>query len=226
MNVQRAASARSSPTRVGQRTAVTGMYRRWGKRLFDVCGSLTALVLATPLLLAVGMLVRVALGPSVLFRHRRPGKDGQPFMLVKFRSMPDVRDNSGRLLSDAERITRFGRWLRSTSLDELPELWNVLRGHMSLVGPRPLLPDYLERYNRRQARRHEVKPGITGLAQVNGRNNISWPEKLELDVRYVETYSFMGDLRIIGKTFLCVAKRDGISQVGEASSKDFTGEEA
>ena len=201
------------------------MYRRWGKRLFDVCGSLTALALAAPLLLAVSILVRVALGPPVLFRQRRPGKDGQPFMLVKFRSLPDVRDSSGRLLSDADRITGFGRWLRSTSLDELPEFWNVLQGHMSLVGPRPLLPAYLERYNRRQARRHEVKPGITGLAQVNGRNSVSWGERLELDVRYVETYSFMGDLRIIGKTLLCVVRRDGISQAGEASSKDFTGEE-
>jgi sugar transferase EpsL len=203
----------------------TSVYRRCGKRLFDVCGSLTALVVAAPLLITVGIAVRIVLGSPVLFQQRRPGKNGQPFRLLKFRSMTETRDITGRLLSDADRLTKFGRWLRSTSLDELPELLNVLQGHMSLVGPRPLLPQYLERYNRRQARRHEVKPGLTGLAQVNGRNNISWHDKLELDVRYVETYSFMRDLRIIGKTFLCIAKREGISQLGEATAKEFTGEE-
>ncbi|MFN3597237.1 MAG: sugar transferase [Rubricoccaceae bacterium] len=193
------------------------------KRLFDiVCAALGLLVLA-PVLGAVALAVRVKLGSPVLFRQTRPGLSGRPFEMVKFRTMTDARDAQGRLLPDAERLTAFGRFLRSTSLDELPELWNVLRGEMSLVGPRPLLMQYLERYSPEQARRHEVRPGITGWAQVNGRNALSWEEKFALDVWYVDHQSFALDLRILWMTVRKVLAREGISAESSATMPEFTG---
>jgi len=181
---------------------------------------LTSLVWV-PLIAGLAVLVRLKLGAPVFFRQRRPGRNGQLFELIKFRTMTSARDSSGRLLPDAQRLTGFGRWMRASSLDELPELWNVLRGEMSLVGPRPLLVEYLPRYNARQARRHEVRPGLTGLAQVMGRNALSWEEKFEWDVRYVETGSFWLDLRILGLTLGAVVLRKGISAQGEATMPEF-----
>ncbi len=173
---------------------------------------------------ALALLVRLRLGSPVLFRQTRIGLGGRPFTLYKFRSMRDATGPDGRPLPDAERLTSFGRWLRSTSLDELPSLWNVLRGDMALVGPRPLLPEYLPLYNARQARRHEVRPGITGWAQVNGRNAVDWAERLEMDVWYVEHRSLRLDLRILWRTVGSVLRRDGISQKGEATMAAFKGE--
>lgn len=186
-----------------------------------------AVILAAPLwlpvLAIVALLVRIKLGSPVFFRQKRPGLNGRIFEMVKFRSMLDARDASGRLLPDAERLTAFGKSLRSASLDELPELWNVLRGDMSLVGPRPLLVHYLDRYSSRQARRHDVRPGITGLAQVMGRNAISWDEKFEWDVRYVETQSLWLDLKILFLTLRTVFFRTGISAQGDATMPEFRG---
>ena len=176
------------------------MYRRIGKRILDLIAVTTALIILSPVLAFLALLVRARLGPPILFRQQRPGLYGRPFTLYKFRSMTDARDEQGNLLPDGERLTRFGKWLRSTSLDELPELFNVLKGHMSLVGPRPLLMEYLPLYTPEQARRHEVKPGITGWAQVNGRNAISWEEKFKLDVWYVDHVSFWLDLKILALT--------------------------
>jgi len=193
------------------------------KRFFDIAVSGLLLVLLSPLLAFLALLVRRRLGSPVLFRQRRPGKDAKPFEMLKFRTMTDVRGPDGALLADAERLTAFGRFLRSTSLDELPELWNVLRGDMSLVGPRPLLMEYLPLYSPEQARRHEVRPGITGWAQVNGRNALSWSEKFALDIWYVDRRSFGLDLKIICRTLLKVVKRDGISATGEATMPKFTG---
>ncbi len=198
-------------------------YRRGGKRVFDAAIAGAALLAAAPLLLGVAAAVRVGLGSPVLFRQRRPGKHGRPFTLIKFRTMTDARDADGRLRSDAERLTPLGRALRASSLDELPELWNVLWGDMSLVGPRPLLLQYLSRYDARQARRHEVRPGLTGLAQVSGRNAIDWPTRLELDVRYVESLSPRLDLAILARTIAAVLRRDGISAAGEATMPEFRG---
>lgn len=196
------------------------------KRLFDIAvAAMTSLVLA-PVLVALAALVRLKLGRPVLFRQIRPGLDGVPFEMVKFRTMTDQRDASGRLRPDEERLTTFGRFLRATSADELPELWNVLRGEMSLVGPRPLLMQYLDRYTDRQRRRHEVKPGITGWAQVNGRNALSWDEKFELDVWYVDNRSFLLDLKILAMTLLQVVRRQGISSAGYATTPEFMGSEA
>jgi lipopolysaccharide/colanic/teichoic acid biosynthesis glycosyltransferase len=193
------------------------------KRVFDFFASVSLLVvLAAPLvLLGIGVVSMV--GGPIFFRQVRPGKNGHPFNLVKFRTMLDAVDYGGVPLPDAERLTPFGRWLRSTSLDELPELWNVLRGDMSLVGPRPLLMQYLPLYSSRQARRHEVRPGITGWAQVNGRNALTWPQKFELDVWYVDNRSFWLDLRILWMTLVVVLRRDGISAQGEATMPPFTG---
>lgn len=171
----------------------------------------------------LALMVRWKLGSPVFFRQVRPGLHGRPFRMLKFRTMTDQRDSHGQLLPDAQRLTSFGRFLRSTSLDELPELWNVLRGNMSLVGPRPLLMEYLPLYTPEQARRHEVRPGITGWAQVNGRNALSWNERFRLDVWYVDNQSLMLDLRILWRTFHKVLARDGINQAGEATMSKFTG---
>ena len=191
------------------------------KRAFDLVVVVTTSPVWLPVFGLVAILVRLKLGAPVFFRQRRPGWRGEIFELVKFRTMLDTRDPAGRLRPDAERLTPFGRWLRSTSLDELPELWNVLRGEMSLVGPRPLLVEYLPRYNERQARRHEVRPGLTGLVQVRGRNALGWEEKFEWDVRYVETRSFWLDLQILLLTVKAVLFREGINAKGDATMPEF-----
>ena len=198
-------------------------YRNAGKRLFDLALALPLLVLGSPLLLSLALLTRRQLGAPVLFRQQRPGLHGRPFTILKFRTMTGARDAAGRLLPDARRLTPFGRWLRSTSLDELPELINVVRGEMSLVGPRPLLMQYLERYTPEQMRRHEVKPGLTGWAQVNGRNALTWEEKFAHDVWYVEHCSPWLDVKIILATIGQVLRREGINQDGEATAAEFTG---
>lgn len=193
------------------------------KRLFDVSVALGLLAaLALPLLL-LAWAVRRNLGSPVLFRQLRPGLQGRPFMMVKFRTMTDARDAGGTLLPDAHRLTKFGRFLRASSLDELPELWNVLRGEMSLVGPRPLLTEYLPLYSSEQARRHEVRPGITGWAQINGRNAVSWDQRFLLDVWYVDHRSLWLDLKILWLTVRKVLVRDGISAQGDATMPRFTG---
>lgn len=191
------------------------------KRVFDLSVVLVALPLWGPLLLIMALLVRVKLGAPLFFRQARPGRDGVVFELIKFRSMTDACGPDGRLLSDAERLTAFGRALRATSLDELPELWNVLRGDMSLVGPRPLLVAYLPRYSPEQARRHEVRPGITGLAQIKGRNAMAWEEKFRWDVYYVDNQSVLMDIKILFITLWKVARREGIQAGGEATAREF-----
>ena len=196
------------------------------KRLFDVFGSFCALLALALPLLALAWLIRRKLGSPMLFRQVRPGLHGQPFTMVKFRTMTDERGPDGALLPDAQRLTPFGRFLRASSLDELPELWNVLRGEMSLVGPRPLLMEYLPLYSPEQARRHEVRPGITGWAQVNGRNAISWADKFALDVWYVDHRSFWLDMSILWLTVRKVLVRDGISADGEATMPRFEGDKA
>ena len=193
------------------------------KRIFDILLSGTALLILLPVLLVVAILVRVNLGKPILFRQVRPGLDGQPFLMIKFRTMLDAVDDNGVPLSDAERLTPFGRFLRSSSLDELPGLINVLKGDMSLVGPRPLLVEYLPLYSPEQARRHEVRPGITGWAQVNGRNSLSWNDKFALDTWYVDNRSFWLDIKILWLTVRKVIVRDGISAEGEATMSKFTG---
>lgn len=202
------------------------MYRRGIKRVVDVVSSSVALLLLWPLLLLVSLVVWARLGAPVLFRQVRPGLGGKPFTILKFRTMTDARSSSGALLPDAERLTRFGRWLRSTSLDEVPELLNVWKGDMSLVGPRPLLPGYLARYSPEQARRHDVRPGITGWAQVNGRNALTWEEKFKLDVWYVDHVSVRLDLRILALTLRKILSREGISSPGLATMHEFQGSEA
>ena len=193
------------------------------KRLFDLLLTSLGLVIISPLLLALALSVRLVHGSPVLFRQKRPGYRGQPFMNYKFRTMTEKRDTQGKLLPDAERLTRLGRFLRSTSLDELPELFNVLRGEMSLVGPRPLLMQYLDRYTPEQARRHNVLPGITGWAQINGRNALTWEEKFRLDVWYVDHWSLGLDIKILLQTFWKVVRREGISQSGHISAEEFMG---
>jgi len=202
---------------------VKELYATGLKRLFDLLVTLPALFLLAPLMGLLALLVRFKLGAPVLFRQQRPGLHGRPFTLYKFRTMTDARDAQGALLPDAERLTPFGRFLRSISLDELPELFNVLKGEMSLVGPRPLLMEYLPRYTPEQMRRHEVRPGITGWAQVNGRNALTWEEKFQMDVWYVEHLSFWLDIRILALTFIKVFQREGISQPGRATVDYFTG---
>lgn len=199
------------------------LYRAHGKRAVDVVAGTGALVVLSPVIAAVGVLVRVKLGTPVIFRQRRPGLGGEVFELYKFRTMTDGRDESGQLLPDSVRLTAFGRMLRATSLDELPELVNIVRGDMSLVGPRPLLVEYLPLYDERQARRHEVRPGLTGLAQVRGRNLLSWEDKFEADVEYVENVSLALDASIVLRTVLQVLRRDGISSEGAATMEAFTG---
>jgi lipopolysaccharide/colanic/teichoic acid biosynthesis glycosyltransferase len=193
------------------------------KRLLDILGASFGLVILSPVLLVVAILIKHQLGAPVLFRQIRPGLFGRPFKMAKFRSMRDMSDIKGSQLTDAERLTKLGQRLRSTSFDELPGLWNVLKGEMSLVGPRPLLMEYLPLYTAEQARRHEVRSGITGWAQVNGRNAISWEEKFALDVWYVDNRSFWLDLRIIWMTIRKVFVREGISAGGEATMPKFTG---
>ena len=193
------------------------------KRLFDIIASLCGLILLSPVIAIVAWKIRKNLGSPVLFRQVRPGLNGKPFEMVKFRSMRDAVDAAGNQLPDAERMTSFGSFLRSSSLDELPELWNVLKGDMSLVGPRPLLMEYLPLYSKEQYRRHEVRPGVTGWAQINGRNAISWEDKFKLDVWYVDNCSFWLDLKIIFLTIKKVVVRDGISAEGEATMAKFTG---
>lgn len=195
------------------------------KRFFDVVLSFSALVLLAPVIVIVAWQIRRKLGSPVLFRQIRPGLDGKPFEMVKFRTMRDAVDSHGNPLPDAERMTSFGNFLRSSSLDELPELWNVLKGDMSLVGPRPLLVEYLPLYNEEQARRHEVRPGVTGWAQINGRNAISWEDKFKLDVWYVDNRSLWLDIKILWLTIKKVLVRDGISAEGEATMSKFTGSE-
>ena len=198
-------------------------YRRRGKRLVDLALAVPALVLLSPLLAGIALLLRISLGPPVLFRQQRGGWQGRLFTLLKFRTMTGACDAQGDLLPDAERLTALGRFLRRTSLDELPELFNVMRGEMSLVGPRPLYAHYLDLYTPEQMRRHEVKPGITGWAQVNGRNTLSWEGKFDMDVWYVDHLSFSLDARIVVMTIRIILNGEGISQPGQATAEEFTG---
>ena len=194
-----------------------------GKRIFDYLLTVPGLLIILPVILITTLLVRLKIGSPVLFVQNRPGLGGTPFRIYKFRTMTDEKDTEGNLLPDAERLVPFGRFLRSTSLDELPELINVLKGDMSLVGPRPLLMEYMDRYTPEQARRHEVRPGITGWAQVNGRNALSWEEKFKLDVWYVDNRSLWLDIKILALTLLKTARQDGISQEGHATMEEFMG---
>ena len=199
------------------------MYRNYIKRILDIIYSLGFILCFWWVYILVAILVRIKLGSPVIFKQQRPGLNGKVFMMYKFRSMTDARDKDGKLLSDEERLPKFGKLLRATSLDEIPEFFNILKGDMSLVGPRPLLVQYLERYNERQARRHEVRPGITGWAQVNGRNAISWEQKFEYDVEYVEKCSFLLDMKIIFMTIKKIFIREGISQEGNVTMEEFRG---
>jgi sugar transferase EpsL len=199
------------------------MYSKFLKRAIDLLLIAVALILLSPLIIPVAILVKLKLGSPVLFSQDRPGYQGRIFKMYKFRTMTDDRDAEGNLLPDVDRLTPFGQWLRSSSLDELPELFNVLKGDMSLVGPRPLLVRYLDRYTPEQARRHEIKPGITGWAQVNGRNAISWEEKFKLDVWYVDNVSLWLDVKILFLTIWKVFRKDGISQAGSATMEEFMG---
>lgn len=194
------------------------------KRAFDLLAAAVLLLLLSPFIIIIALLVRVKLGSPVIFKQQRPGLYGRPFYLFKFRTMTDERDEKGELLPDEKRLTPLGRFLREMSLDELPQLFNVVKGDLSLVGPRPLLMEYLELYSREQARRHEVRPGITGWAQVNGRNAISWEDKFALDVWYVDNRSFWLDMKILFLTLVKVLKREGISQRGKATMEKFTGQ--
>lgn len=193
------------------------------KRIFDLILILMSLPLLLPIFILVAILVRLKLGSPIFFTQVRPGKHAKPFKMIKFRTMTDEIDEKGELLPDSVRLTKFGQFLRSTSLDELPELWNVIKGEMSLVGPRPLLMEYLSLYSKEQARRHEVRPGVSGWAQVNGRNAISWEDKFKLDVWYVDNQSVWLDIKIIYLTLKKVVIRDGISADGEATMPKFTG---
>ena len=198
-------------------------YKKYGKRLLDLCISVPLCIVLSPIMGIIALLVAVKLGRPVLFTQNRPGYKEKIFKMYKFRSMTDERDSKGELLPDEVRLTSFGKCLRSTSLDELPELFNILKGDMSLVGPRPLLVQYLPLYNKSQRRRHNVKPGITGLAQINGRNSISWEEKFEYDVQYVETLSFRNDIDILFKTIFKVFRCEDIHSETSATMEDFMG---
>ena len=202
-----------------------GLYEAYIKRIQDFICAFIAIILLSPILLVVAIMVRTKLGSPILFVQERPGLNGKVFKLYKFRTMLPPKNGEIDPLQDAQRLTPFGKKLRSTSLDELPELFNILKGDMSVVGPRPLLVRYLSRYNEHQARRHEVRPGFTGLAQVNGRNAISWEEKFNWDVKYVDKITFLGDLKIIFATVKTVLKREGISAKGEATMGEFMGNE-
>lgn len=200
-----------------------GIYEKFIKRPQDFVLALIATVILSPVLLVTAVLVRAKLGSPVLFRQERPGRNAKVFRLYKFRTMTDAKDKDGNLLPDEVRLTAFGKKLRSTSIDELPELFNILKGDMSIVGPRPLLVRYLPRYNAHQARRHEVRPGFTGLAQVNGRNAISWEQKFDYDVQYVDSITFTGDWKIIFKTVSVVIHHDGIQSATSATMEEFMG---
>jgi lipopolysaccharide/colanic/teichoic acid biosynthesis glycosyltransferase len=208
-----------------RRAARGGHYQRFGKRALDLCVAIPAGLFALPLGLLLAAAVRLGLGTPVLFTQRRPGLHGEIFVVRKFRTMTDARDETGRFLPDEGRLTPFGRFLRRSSLDELPEIWNVIRGEMSLVGPRPLLPRYLARYTPRQATRHDVRPGLTGWALVNGRNAVDWEEKLNLDVWYVENLSLGLDLRILARTAVVALTGRGVSAAGHATMPEFLGTE-
>lgn len=197
------------------------LYQKYGKRFFDLVLTILGLMLLSPVLIMVALLVRTRLGRPILFKQTRPGLHGKPFAIYKFRTMTDERGADGQLLPDGERLTRLGRFLRAASLDELPELLNILKGDMSIVGPRPLLMQYLDRYTPEQARRHEVKPGLSGWAQINGRNAVSWEDKFTMDVWYVDHQSLWLDIKIILLTIFKVVKREGISQVGQATAEEF-----
>lgn len=199
------------------------MIYKYIKRILDIISSLLAIIILSPLLAATAVLVKTKLGSPVLFKQERPGKDEKIFTLMKFRTMTDERDENGELLPDEVRLTKFGKFLRSTSIDELPELFNILKGDMSVIGPRPLLVEYIPRYNEHQHRRHEVRPGLSGWAQVNGRNSISWEEKFDLDVEYVDNYSFAMDVKILFMTVLNVLKKEGISSETSATMEVFMG---
>lgn len=198
-------------------------YQQIIKRSFDLFVTTLGLFLIFPLIILIAILVRLKLGKPIFFNQQRPGLHGKPFIMYKFRTMSDYRDDNGNLLPDWQRITRFGKFLRNTSLDELPELYNILKRDMSLVGPRPLLMEYLDLYTPEQARRHEVKPGITGWAQVNGRNAISWEDKFNLDVWYVDNWSFFIDINILWMTVVKVFKREGVNQEGQVTMEKFRG---
>ncbi len=200
-----------------------GFYERYIKRPQDFCCALAAIIVLSPVMAVTAVLVRIKLGSPVIFKQKRPGLNGKIFTLYKFRTMTDKKDKNGELLPDEERLTRFGKILRSTSLDELPELVNMLKGDMSVVGPRPLLVKYLPLYNERQARRHEVRPGFTGYAQVHGRNAITWEDKFEKDVYYVDHISFLEDWKIIFQTVGTVLKREGISSETAQTMEEFEG---
>lgn len=195
------------------------------KRFFDIISSLLAIIILSPVLAVTAVLVRIKLGSPVLFKQERPGKDEKIFTLYKFRTMTDEKDENGELLPDEVRLTKFGQFLRSTSLDELPELFNILKGDMSVIGPRPLLVRYLPRYNSHQKRRHEVRPGLSGWAQVNGRNTISWEDKFNMDVEYVDNYSLLMDIKILLMTVVNVLKHDGISSETSVTMEEFMGNE-
>jgi len=195
------------------------------KRVFDLVFCLLAVLITSPVMVLTALAVRLLLGRPILFQQIRPGYKGDPFSILKFRTMSTARDSSDMLLPDSNRLTSLGRFLRNLSLDELPELFNILRGEMSLVGPRPLLTEYLERYNPEQMRRHDVYPGLTGWAQINGRNALTWQDKFRLDVWYVDHWSFWLDLKILTMTFMKVLSREGISQPGQATTEYFIGNE-
>lgn len=202
-----------------------GFYEKYIKRFQDFICALTAITILSPVLFIIAVLVYFKFGTPILFKQKRPGINGEIFEIYKFRTMTNEVDDKGILLPDDVRLTAFGKKLRSTSLDELPELWNILKGDMSVVGPRPLLVEYLTIYNKKQARRHEVRPGITGLAQINGRNAISWTEKFSWDIKYIDNISFIGDWKIILKTIFVVLNKAGINSKGSATMEKFTGEE-
>ena len=199
------------------------MYKNFIKRILDIILSFLALVILSPLLILTAFLIRIKLGEPVFFKQLRPGKNEKIFGILKFRTMTDAKDENGNLLPDEIRLTRFGQFLRSTSIDELPELLNILNGDMSIVGPRPLLVQYLERYNEEQKHRHDVKPGLTGLAQVNGRNGITWEEKFHYDLEYVKNITFYGDCKIIFQTVMKVFGREGISSTTSVTMEEFKG---
>lgn len=225
MNTEVGVGTKVNPP-LSQSSKGKGIYRKYMKRTMDIALSFLALIALSPVLLLTALLVRIKLGSPVLFKQRRPGRHGKIFTMYKFRTMTDARDERGEPLPDEVRLTRFGRLLRSTSLDELPELFNILKGDMSLIGPRPLLVQYLPLYTGEQMRRHEVRPGLSGLAQVRGRNAITWEERLKWDVEYVDRITFAGDVRLIWLTLKMAVRREGINGENAATMSVFTGTKA